>query len=81
MEIKDWQDDWRVPVLTQEMPTGKEADAGKDQTPVGDKVVPKKPKPSQKPTQQKKGGVPKKGTQARKKDTTQAPKEQKKGLR
>jgi hypothetical protein len=57
------------------MPTSKEADGGKYQTPVGDKVVPKKPNPSQNPTQQNKGGVKKKGTQAGKKDTTQAQKE------
>jgi hypothetical protein len=74
MAIKDWQDDWRVPVLTQEMPIGKEIDRGKDQTPVGDKVAPKKPNSSQKSVQQNKGGVPKKGTQVRTKDTTQAPK-------
>jgi hypothetical protein len=42
------------------------------------KLMPKKPNPSQKPTQQKKGGAPKKGTQAGKKDTTQAPQEQEK---
>jgi hypothetical protein len=64
MAIKDWKDDWRVPVLNQEMSTDKEADAGKEQTPVGDKKMPKKPNPGQKPTQQKKGGAPKKGTQA-----------------
>jgi hypothetical protein len=52
------------------MPTGKEADAGKYQTLVGDKYVPKKPNLSQKLTQQKKGGVLKKGTHAGKKDTT-----------
>jgi hypothetical protein len=80
MAIKDWQDDWRVPVPTQEMPTDKEVEAGKDQTPFGDKVAPKKPNPSQKPTEQNKGGVPKKGTQTGKKDTTQAPKDQEKGV-
>jgi hypothetical protein len=50
MEIKDWQDEWRTPVLTQEMPTGTEADVGKFKTPVGDKSAPKKPNPSQKLT-------------------------------
>jgi hypothetical protein len=61
------------------MPTGKEADAGKFQTLSEDKATPKKTNPSQKLTQQKNGGVPKKGTQAGKKDTTQAPKELEKG--
>jgi hypothetical protein len=40
----------------------KEVDAGKDQTPFRDKAMPKKLKPSQNLTQQKNGGVPKKGT-------------------
>jgi hypothetical protein len=62
MAIKDWQDDWRVPVLTQDMPTYKEAEAGKDQTLAGNKATPKNPKLSQKPTQQNKGGAPKKCT-------------------
>jgi hypothetical protein len=75
MTIKDWQDDWRVPFFIQEMPTDKEADAGQEKTPVGDKTTPNNPKPIQNLAQQKKGGVPKKGTQAGKKDTTQAPKE------
>jgi hypothetical protein len=70
MAIKDLQDDWRVQVLIQEMPTDKEVDAGQEQTPVGDTFVPKKPNSSQNPTQQNKGGAPKKGTQAGKKDTT-----------
>jgi hypothetical protein len=68
MAINDWQDDWRVLVLTQEMTKDKEAEAGKDQTLFGDKATPKNPKPTQNPTQQKKG------TQAGKNDTTQAPK-------
>jgi hypothetical protein len=79
MAIKDCQDDWRVPVLTQEMPIYKEAEAGKEQTPAGNKAPPKKPKQSQKLTQQNKGAAPKKGTQEGKNDTTQAPKEQEKG--
>jgi hypothetical protein len=28
MAIKDWNDDWRIPVLNQEMPTDKEVEAG-----------------------------------------------------
>jgi len=78
MAIKDWQDEWRVPVLTQEMSTDKEVDVGKEQTLVRDKMIPKKPNPGQNLTQQKKGGALKKGTQAGKKDTTQAPQEQEK---
>jgi hypothetical protein len=78
MAIKDWQYDSIVPVLIQEMSTDKEADVGREQTPAGDKTMPKKPKPSQKMAQQKKGGAPNKGTQTGKKDTTQAPQEQEK---
>jgi hypothetical protein len=79
MDIKDWQDDWRVSFFTQEIPTNKEDDAGQDQTHARDKFVPNKPNPSQKPAQQNKGGVPKKVTQFGKMDTTQEPKEQEKG--
>jgi hypothetical protein len=75
MVIKDWQDDWRVLVLIEEIPTDKRADAGQEQTPIGVKIVPNMPNPSQKPTQKNKGVAPKKVTQAGKKDTTQAPKE------
>jgi hypothetical protein len=44
------------------MPVDKEIKAGQEQTPVGDKMVPKKPRIGQKPMQHKKGGVSKKGT-------------------
>jgi hypothetical protein len=47
MVIKDWHDDWRVPTMNQEMSVDKEADAGKEQAPVGDKMMPKKPNPGQ----------------------------------
>jgi hypothetical protein len=55
MAIKDWQDDWRVPVLNQEMSMDKEVDAGQEQTPAGDKMMPKKPNPGQKPCNRRKG--------------------------
>jgi hypothetical protein len=57
------------------MSMDKEAHAGKQQTPARDKKVPKKPNLWKKPTQQKKGGEKMKGTQAGKKDNTQAPQE------
>jgi len=44
MAIKHWQDDQRVPVLIQEIPMDKEVDAGQEQTPKRDKMIPKKPK-------------------------------------
>jgi hypothetical protein len=46
MAMRDWHNDWRIPVLTQEFPKGTEVDAGSTKTPAGDKVVPKNPKPS-----------------------------------
>jgi hypothetical protein len=48
VDIKDWQDEWRVPVLIQEMSMDKEVDVGQEQTPFGDKMTPKKPNPGQK---------------------------------
>jgi hypothetical protein len=80
MAIKDWHKDWRIPDLNQEMPVDKEVDAQQEQTPTRDKIVPKKPKTGQNSTQQKKGGVSKKGTQARKKKNTQVSQEQKKEI-
>jgi hypothetical protein len=47
MAIKDWDDDWRIPVLNQEMPTGMEEEVGQGQTPVEEITVPKKPRTGQ----------------------------------
>lgn len=55
MAMRDWHNDWKIPVLTQEVPKSTEVDAGQTKTPAGDKIAPKKPKPTQKSTQQKKG--------------------------
>lgn len=60
MDMRDWKYDWRIPVLTQEVPKGTEADPGSTKIPTGAKVAPEKLKPSQKLVQQKKGSVPKK---------------------
>jgi hypothetical protein len=51
-------------------------DAGQTKTPVGDKVAPKKPKPTQKLATKKKGGATKKDAQAGKKDTASQQKDQ-----
>jgi hypothetical protein len=48
MAMRDWPDDWKIPVLDQEVPQGTEVDAGQAKTPAGDKVVPKNLKPTQK---------------------------------
>jgi hypothetical protein len=58
--MRDCQDDWKIPVIHKEVPTRKEAEAWASKTPAGDNVVPKNMKPIHKPTQQKKGSVPKK---------------------
>jgi hypothetical protein len=42
MIIKDWDDDWRIPVLNQEIPAEKEAKAEQEKTFAEDKMVPKK---------------------------------------
>jgi hypothetical protein len=74
MEMRDWQDDWKIPVITKEIPKGKEVEVGSSKTHVRDNVARKKPtqhgKPNQKPTQQKKGSAPKKDAQVGTKDTT-----------
>ena len=46
MAMRNWHDDWRISVLTQEFPQGTEVDGGSTKTPAGDKVVPKNLKPS-----------------------------------
>jgi hypothetical protein len=46
MAIKDWQDDWRVPILIQDIPTDKEADARQENTLIGEKTIPNQPNPS-----------------------------------
>jgi hypothetical protein len=38
MEIRDWKDDWKIPVITKEIPKGKEVEAGSSKTPAGDNV-------------------------------------------
>jgi hypothetical protein len=73
MTIKDWDDDWRIPVLNQEIPVEKEAKEEQEKTPAEDKMVPKKLRTGHNKVQQKKGGVPNKDTQAGKKNNTQAP--------
>jgi hypothetical protein len=69
MSIKDWNNDWRIPILNQEIPADKDTKAVQEHTP----KVPKNPRTGQNLTQQKKGGVSKKGTQVGKKNNTHAP--------
>jgi hypothetical protein len=47
MVIKDWDDEWRILVLNQEMPAGMEEEVGQEQTPTEEIIVPKKPRTGQ----------------------------------
>jgi hypothetical protein len=79
MAIKDWEDDWRIPVLIREIPAEiEEEEVRQEQTHVEEITVPKKPRTGQNKAQQKKGGTSKTGTQAGKKNNTQAPQVQQK---
>jgi hypothetical protein len=49
MAMRDWHDDWRISVPTQEVPKGTEVDMGTTKTSIGDTAVPKKPTKSGKP--------------------------------
>jgi hypothetical protein len=44
MAIKDWNDDWRIPVLNQEIPVGRVEEVGQEQTPTEEIIMPKKPR-------------------------------------
>ena len=41
--MRDWKNDWKIPVITKEMPKGKEVDAGSSKTPAGGNTATKKP--------------------------------------
>jgi hypothetical protein len=89
MAIKDWEDEWRIPVLTREIPAEIEEEearqehthveeVGQEQTQPQEVTVPKKPRTGQNKPQQKKGGTSKTGVQTGKKNNTQAPQVQQK---
>jgi hypothetical protein len=71
MAIKDWDDNWRIPILNREKPTEmEEEEVRQEQTHAEEIIVPKKPRIGQNKPQQKKGGASKKGTQVGKKNNT-----------
>jgi hypothetical protein len=41
MEMRDWKDDWKIPVITKDMPKGKEVEARSSKTLAEDSIVPK----------------------------------------
>jgi hypothetical protein len=81
--MKDWQDDWKIPVITKDMPKGKEVEAGSSKTSAGGSIMTKKPtqqvKPGPKTMQQKKGSAPKKDGKIGKKDNAPVQEEQGRG--
>jgi hypothetical protein len=83
MAIKDWEDDWRIIVLTPDIPTGVEEEeerkehtnaeeAGQEETQPQEVIVPKKPRTGQAKPKQTKGGTSREGTQKGKKNNTQS---------
>jgi hypothetical protein len=39
MAIHDWKDDWNIPIITKEIPKGKEVEVGSSKTPAEDNNV------------------------------------------
>jgi hypothetical protein len=68
MDMRDWPNEFKIPVLDQEVPQGMDVDVGKAKTHVGDNATPKKLKPTQNPMHQKEGGPGEKDTKTTKKD-------------
>jgi hypothetical protein len=73
MTIKDWEYEWKIPVLIQEITANIEEDIIQEHTHFKEITVPKKPRTGQKKAQQKKGGTSKTDAQAGKKNNTHAP--------
>ena len=79
MVIKDWEDEWKIPVLTQEFPEKTvEEEAGQKETKTQEVSVPKKWRMGQTKTKKTEEGETKKGTQKGKNNTTQPAQVQKK---
>jgi hypothetical protein len=84
MAIKDWEDDWRIPVIISNIPVGAEEEearkehtnvegVGQGETQCQEVPVPKKPRTSQTKPKQTKGGSSKIGTHKGKPNNTQVP--------
>jgi hypothetical protein len=72
MVIKDWEDEWKIPVLTQDLPERTtEEEAGQGETQPQEVPVPKKWRTGQTKTKKTDEGAAKTGTQKGKKNTTQ----------
>jgi len=82
-EMKYWQEDWKISVITKDMTKGKEVEAVFSKTSARRSIVTKKPtqqgKPGQKTTQQNKGSAPKKDGHMGNKDNARAQEEKGRG--
>jgi hypothetical protein len=81
--MRDLQHDWNIPVITKDMPKGKEVKVGSSKTSAGGSVVTKKStqqgKPGQNIVPQNKGSAPKKDEQIGKKENSPVQEEQGRG--
>jgi hypothetical protein len=84
MVIKDWEDDWRIAVITRDIPVGVEEEEARQEHPHDEEVgqeetqpqgvtMPKKPRMGQTKPKQMKVGTSKIGNQKGKKNNTQPP--------
>jgi hypothetical protein len=82
MAIKDWEDKWRIPVLTRDIPERVEKEearkehthteeVGQEHTQPQEVTVPKKPRTCHTKPKKKKGGASKTGVQTGNKHNTQ----------
>jgi hypothetical protein len=77
--MKHWEDEWRIPAITQELPEIiVEEEAGQGETQPKEIQVPKRRRTGQGKTTQKNEGPTKTGTQNGKKDKMELAKEQQK---
>jgi hypothetical protein len=74
--MRDWQDDWKISIITKDMPKGKEVEVGSSKTSARGSTATKKltqqGKLRQKTAQQKNGNAPKKDEQMGNKDNAPA---------
>jgi hypothetical protein len=71
MVIRDWEDEWNIPVLTQDIPTKTtEEEIGQEETQPQEVPVPKNRRTDQTKTKQTNEGTTKMGTHKGKKNNT-----------
>jgi hypothetical protein len=71
MVIRDWENDWKILVLTQDIPTRTtKEEVGQEETKPQEVPMPKKPRMGQTKTNYMKEGTSKMGTEKEKKNNT-----------